>query len=230
MYCRFVRRINSSRPWDKEGARFKKKFFRPFGPQFGLGGLKIFSYPSGMASPLCLKELCHEIYQNSNQGNCHRTEWNIKITAQKVRRKYKWQSKYKRKHGWTNFRKIETQCNFGFWKLGSLTFFQKSFLWFVAIDILLERQIFSTKSCNLSFSGNFSSFIAELWRAKRACGAPWARKCGKLPIQEDLVITWPYARPSVRTTGMWNNSINRYGNPNATRGYLGGKSHSHPRL
>ena len=91
MDCRFVRRISSSRPWDKKGARFKKKkFFRPFGPQFGLGGLKIFSYPSGLASPLCLKELCHEIYQNSNQGNCHRTEWNIKITAQKVRRKYKW--------------------------------------------------------------------------------------------------------------------------------------------
>ena len=29
---------------------------------------------------------------------------------------------------------------------------------------------------------------------------------------------------------MYNNSINRYGNPNATRGYFGGKSHSHPRL
>ena len=115
MDCRFVRRINSSRPWDKKGALFKKKFFQSFG-LFGLGGLKIFSYPSGLASPLCLRELCHEIYQNSNQGNCYRTEWNIKITAQKVRRKYKWHSKYKRKHGWTNFRKIETDCNFGFWK------------------------------------------------------------------------------------------------------------------
>ena len=29
---------------------------------------------------------------------------------------------------------------------------------------------------------------------------------------------------------MLNASINRYGNPNATRGYFGGKSHSHPRL
>ena len=39
--------------------------------------------------------------------------------------------------------------------------------------------------------------IAELWRAKRACGAPWVRKCGKLPIRENLVITWPYTdRPS----------------------------------
>ena len=30
-------------------------------------------------------------------------------------------------------------------------------------------------------------------------GAPWVRKCGKLPIQEKLVITWPYtARETVR--------------------------------
>ena len=41
--------------------------------------------------------------------------------------------------------------------------------------------------------------IAELWRAKRACGAPWVRKRGKLPIRENLVITWPYTdRPTVR--------------------------------
>ena len=48
-------------------------------------------------------------------------------------------------------------------------------------------------------------------------GAPWVRNCGNLPIRENLVITWPYARPSVHTTGipMLNNSINRYGNPNA---------------
>ena len=76
------------------------------------------------------------------------------------------------------------------------------------------------------------TFIAELSRAKRASGAPWVRKWSNLPIRENLVITWPYARPSVRTTGipMWNNSINRYGNPNATRGCFGGKSHSHLRL
>ena len=29
---------------------------------------------------------------------------------------------------------------------------------------------------------------------------------------------------------MLNNSINRYGNPNGTRGYFGGKLHNHPRL
>ena len=43
----------------------------------------------------------------------------------------------------------------------------------------------------------------------------------------------PPARPTVRLhhrhTNV-NNSINRYGNPNATRGYFGRKWHSHPRL
>ena len=33
--------------------------------------------------------------------------------------------------------------------------------------------------------------IAELSREARS-GAPWVRKCGELPIQENLVITWPY--------------------------------------
>ena len=43
----------------------------------------------------------------------------------------------------------------------------------------------------------------------------------------------PPARPTVRPHHRHinvNNSINSYGNPNATRGYFGGKSHSHPRL
>ena len=31
---------------------------------------------------LNFKELSHEIYQNSNSGNPHQNEWNIKITAQ----------------------------------------------------------------------------------------------------------------------------------------------------
>ena len=38
--------------------------------------------------------------------------------------------------------------------------------------------------------------IAELWRAKRACGAPWVSKSTH---PENLVITWPYtARPPAR--------------------------------
>ena len=39
----------------------------------------------------------------------------------------------------------------------------------------------------------------------------------------------PTVRPYHRHTNV-NNSINRYGNPNATRAYFDRKSHSHPRL
>ena len=80
-----------------------------------------------------------------------------------------------------------------------------------------------------------ASFLSSAWSIHS--GAPWVRKWNNLPFRENLVITWTYTyhppeRPSVRTTviSMWNNSINRYGNPNATRGYFGGKSHSHRRL
>ena len=70
-----------------------------------------------------------------------------------------------------------------------------------------------TLACRCSLIENFShtEFVAELWCAKRACGAPWVRKCGKVPISEKLVTTWPYtdrptdrppAGPSVRTTGV----------------------------
>ena len=47
-----------------------------------------------------------------------------------------------------------------------------------------------------------SSNSGALSREARS-GAPWVTKCGKLPIRENLVITWPYTdRPSVRTTGI----------------------------
>ena len=74
-----------------------------------------------------------------------------------------------------------------------------------------------------------------LRRAKRAQRSIMVRKFGHIPIPEILVITCPLTparstdRPLRRHTNV-NNSINRYGNPNATRGYFGGKSHSHLRL
>ena len=58
-----------------------------------------------------------------------------------------------------------------------------------------------TLACRCSLIENFShtEFVAELWCAKRACGAPWVRKCGKVPISEKLVTTWPYTdRPTDR--------------------------------
>ena len=78
-----------------------------------------------------------------------------------------------------------------------------------------------------------------LRRAKRGQRSIMLRKFGHLPIPEILVMACPLrpartpSRPTVlphhRHTNV-NNSINRYGNPNANRGYFGGKSHSHPCL
>ena len=105
---------------------------------------------------------------------------------------------------------------------------------FSNLTILNTHKQTTDKLCLVALANRFG---AELSRAKRASWAPWVRKWSNLPIRENLVITWPYTdrppdRPSVRTTGipMSKNSINRYGNPNATRGYFGGNSHSHQRL
>ena len=35
------------------------------------------------------KELCQEMFQNSNSGNSHQIEWNIKITFQNINRRHK---------------------------------------------------------------------------------------------------------------------------------------------
>ena len=54
-----------------------------------------------------------------------------------------------------------------------------------------------SRSINVLFSG-------ALAREARS-EAPWVKKCGKLPIRENLVITWPYTdrppdRPSAPQT------------------------------
>ena len=74
-------------------------------------------------------------------------------------------------------------------------------------------------------SNAFSAWAYYTWSV--CSRAPRVRQCGKLPIQENLVITWPYtdwptAWESVRTTGIpvENNSINRYGNRNAAQGFI----------
>ena len=41
---------------------------------------------------------------------------------------------------------------------------------------------------SMQHSNHYSGALAREARS----GAPWVRKCGKLPIQENLVITWPY--------------------------------------
>ena len=72
----------------------------------------------------------------------------------------------------------------------------------------------------------YGRFSGALVRAKRA---PWWVSKSTHPRKPGNHVT--VHRPSVRTTDipMKNNSINRNGNPNTTRGYFGGKSHSHPR-
>ena len=35
---------------------------------------------------LLLKELCHDLYQNSNSEGCRLVEWNIKITVQNIKK------------------------------------------------------------------------------------------------------------------------------------------------
>ena len=58
----------------------------------------------------------------------------------------------------------------------------------------------------------------------------YGRCASGLCIRKIFIVTWPYVRLFVRTTGipMQNNSINRYGKLKATRGFFGGKSKGHP--
>ena len=45
----------------------------------------------------------------------------LKITAERIKRRYKYRSEYKRRVGWTNLRKIKTDWNCGFCSLVDLT-------------------------------------------------------------------------------------------------------------
>ena len=60
-------------------------------------------------------------------SKCYQIERNIKITPQNINKKHKCHSIYKKGHGWTNLKKIETGCNCGFLKFISftLTVFQR---------------------------------------------------------------------------------------------------------
>ena len=83
----------------------------------------------------------------------------------------------------------------------------------------------------------------KIWSQKSAhiifesiSGALWVRKCGKLPIRENLVITWPYTerppdRPFAPQVYQWKiTQSTGMATQNATRAYFDGKSHSHLRL
>ena len=102
--------------------------------------------------------LCHEIYQNSNS----KIELNIKMTTQNDNTRCKQHRKYKRRHGWTNLHRIETDCNCGFHKLVSLTVFQNSFVvWNVWNNYILRGHICLTQSCDFVIHKQFLNFIAN---------------------------------------------------------------------
>ena len=112
-----------------------------------------------------------------------------------MKRRYKQHSIYKRRHGWTNLKKIKTDDICGFWKLANLTVLQSSLLLFVTIlpretylfDMKLwfcffakvkirceERRATSTtnkwtrQACQCPFFGLIGSLIKEYrWRRQR---------------------------------------------------------------
>ena len=108
-------------------------------------------------------ELRQEIYQNSNSENCFQTEWNdIKKTAQYMKRRYKQHSKYKRRHGWTNLKKIEADYDRGFWKLVSLTVFQSWYLLFVTLDVMIDGSL-HVSSCRFVCSYLWQKYFLSGW-------------------------------------------------------------------
>ena len=117
-----------------------------------------------------------------------------------------------------------------------LSFFLFCFVCFVFLFIYLFFYTYFPLYWPRKFTSiieySVDQFQVELTRARRTQRSTTGTKMWSSTLRENLVITWPYARPSVCTTGipMLNNPINRYGNSNATGGYFGGKSHSHPRL
>ena len=101
-----------------------------------------------------LKELCYDIHQNWDSGNRKQIDWHLKITAPNYKRTLNQHSKYKRRHGWTNLKRIEMD-----WKLVSLTVFQSSFCLSAAFDIMLGGPICLTRSsgfviCKFFFLAN----------------------------------------------------------------------------
>ena len=58
-------------------------------------------------------------------------------------------------------------------------------------------------------------------RSARVGGAPYLRKCGNLPIRQNLVITRLYTEPATVRPHHRHTNVNRYNNPNS-RFYLEG--------
>ena len=59
--------------------------------------------------------------------------------SERIKRRYKKPSIYERRRGWTNLKKIRTDCNCAFSKPVWLTVFQSSIMLFVMIDLMIGR-------------------------------------------------------------------------------------------
>ena len=80
--------------------------------------------------------------------------WNMKITARNIKRRYKYrgQCKIKRRNGWN-----ARDSNCGFWNFVLPNTFSKFVFVVLTFDMMLERQVFSTRSCELISYQTFSS-------------------------------------------------------------------------
>ena len=97
------------------------------------------------------KELCHETYRILTVGTSTKlSAWNVEKTAQNMTRKYEERSnKYKRRQGWTHLKKIYNKLQLWFFlKLVSLTVSQSLFSLFVTFDIMPNKQMCWTISCD----------------------------------------------------------------------------------
>ena len=70
------------------------------------------------------------------------------MTTQNDKTRCKLHRKYKRRHGWTNLKRIETDCNCGFQKLVSLTVFLKFICCLQCLKYILGGHICLTQSCD----------------------------------------------------------------------------------
>lgn len=73
-----------------------------------------------------LMDMCHEIFQNSSNGNCHQIESNVKKSLKTLI-----------KPGWTDLKTIKRDVHCGLSKPNSV--FQSSILFFVMFGLMLER-------------------------------------------------------------------------------------------
>ena len=81
-----------------------------------------------------LKDMCHEIFQNSSNGNCHQIEWNVKKSLKTLIKPW-----------WTDLKTIQrdgncfSKFNFVFVMFGLMLERHACFVWHDAMILLFTR-------------------------------------------------------------------------------------------